>query len=734
MTRTIENGTDGSVNSPKVVIVTGCLFVGLYLTWLIWGGGSAYERFYAGTLVLVFTGAAAAWQAWRVKSRVDSAELRKAWLWITIGLAVSTLGDLARFIAGAAEPGVNLPGEAGFWLYPIGTLLLAAGIAVYPRVVRASASRAMLLMDTFITTTAVVVLTWLVVFQPLYGSEAGFQPRSWVIILFPLVDLLLLVIVLDLFLLSDPRRVDPAFLWILGGLFAFTVSDLFFVYLLNTRGYQSGSMVDLGWIIGDGLFILAGVSQLHRKKEAAAERPNPPIARFQKLLPVLLVVLLGWYSLFFWQFSGATNSLGLWVTVILGIGLIIRQGISTGEQQFIQYASLVNSISEPAFVCDREGRLRMVNPAFLRITGINHSQEVLGTRLQRLLAEDPPLPPFAQLRRDGWAGEKELLARSGESIPVSLSLQPIRAGEDERLSLAGTAHDLRELKKQQQDLQNAYEQIASAHDALAKMNQQLAGKVAEETANLSVALNRLEKQNRELQKLDELKSDFVSLVSHELRAPLTNINGGIELVLKQGNRLPARTKGSLELVRGEINRLTRFVETILDISALDAGRMPLTIAPLALSRVTATIQRQMTHLGDANRVIWQIPDPAPEVLADENALNSILFHLLDNAIKYAPDGGITVRAGSKGSRAWFSVADQGAGIPEGAFAYLFDRFYRYNTEDDREVYGHGMGLYIVKRLLEAMEGSIEVCNVPEGGAQFTCWLPLAEMDLDKNEG
>ena len=262
-----------------------------------------------------------------------------------------------------------------------------------------------------------------------------------------------------------------------------------------------------------------------------SQRQNPPLARFQKLLPVLLVVLLGWYSLFFWQFSGATNSLGLWVTVILGIGLIIRQGISTGEQQFIQYASLVNSISEPAFVCDRDGRLRMVNPAFLRISGYDQAAEALGTRLQRLLDEESPLPPFSQVRKEGWSGEKELLARSGERIPVSLSLQPIQPGGDERLSLAGTAHDLRELKKQQRDLRLAYEQIASAHDELGKMNQQLAEKVAEETANLSVALSRLEKQNRELQKLDQLKSDFVSMVSHELRAPLTNINGGIELVL-----------------------------------------------------------------------------------------------------------------------------------------------------------------------------------------------------------
>ncbi len=389
-------------------------------------------------------------------------------------------------------------------------------------------------MDTFITTTAVVVMAWLVVFEPLYSSGKGLPLQNWGSLLLPLLDLILLVMVLDLFLLSDTRVASPSYFWILAGLFIFSLSDLYFVYLVSTQGFQPGSLVDLGWILGDGCFVVAGWFMLRGQRAESAQKQHPPLARFQKLLPVLLVVLLGWYSLFFWQFSGATNSLGLWVTVILGIGLIIRQGISTGEQQFIQYASLVNSISEPAFVCDRDGKLRMVNPAFLRISGYDQATDALGTRLQRLLDEESPLPPFSQVRKEGWSGEKELLARSGERIPVSLSLQPIQPGGDERLSLAGTAHDLRELKKQQQDLRLAYEQIANAHDELEKMNQQLAEKVAEETANLSVALSRLEKQNRELQKLDQLKSDFVSMVSHELRAPLTNINGGIELVLIKG--------------------------------------------------------------------------------------------------------------------------------------------------------------------------------------------------------
>ncbi len=147
--------------------------------------------------------------------------------------------------------------------------------------------------------------------------------------------------------------------------------------------------------------------------------------------------------------------------------------------------------------------------------------------------------------------------------------------ERERLALAGTAHDLSQQKAQQAALQAALEQIESDRAQLERLNADLERLVAEKTADLSAAYARLEAQNRALRELDRLKSDFVSLVSHELRAPLTNIKGGLELVLSKAVRLPSTTREHLVLVQAEIERLSRFVETILDLSALEAGRLPL---------------------------------------------------------------------------------------------------------------------------------------------------------------
>jgi signal transduction histidine kinase len=310
-------------------------------------------------------------------------------------------------------------------------------------------------------------------------------------------------------------------------------------------------------------------------------------------------------------------------------------------------------------------------------------------------------------------------------VPVSLSLRPLSTGRAGRLALAGTAHDLTEVKRQQSALQQAYERLATTHMQLELLNSQLEQRVQEKTASLSDAYAQLERQNMALQELDRLKSDFVSLVSHELRAPLTNISGGIELVLARSRKLPKNDQETLTLVQAEIVRLTRFIETILDLSALDAGRMPLYPAPLDLSAVVDGLKRQMVHLPAAERVTWSLPADLPAFQADERALFSILFHLLDNAAKYAPSGPIQVAAGVEGGRGWISVTDEGEGIPEPDIPLLFTRFFRSRTSDSQSVYGHGLGLYIVHHLLEAMDGKIEVVNRPNKGACFTCWLPLA---------
>ena len=717
---------------PIAPFLLGVLFLALYLSWLLWAQPAPLERFWTGSLALVFSSLVVLALAWKARSKVAAPALRAAWGWIAAGLSLWAAGDILRMLFGRLYPAaVRLgPADAAFLA---GSLLLLVGILRYPLFGRPRLGRGRMLAEATITTTTIITLAWMIIFKP----AAATNTSSFY---YPFAGLLLLLVLLNLFLLNHAATFPPVFGWMTLALAATSASDLAYIYLLQQGGYSPGSAVNFGWVLGNALLAAAILTQMRSADVPAPVEPttilHKSVARIQSLLPLVLTIALGWYTLIDLQVNGRADQLGLWVTVVLGLALIGRQGLVAGEVEFQQYARLVDSIAEPTFICNPKGELRLVNPALLQSTGWKHSDELLAQPLQQLIRPSQEVQHMLQQGlRGGWTGEVLLNRCDGRQLPVMLSLRPLAWAGREKLALAGTAHDLSEIKRQQTALQRAYEQIAAAHDEMGKMNVLLEQRVTEKTASLSEAYAQLERQNLALQNLDRLKSDFVSLVSHELRAPLTNINGGIELVMARVRTLPQQARETLVLVQAEIQRLTRFIETILDLSALDSGRMPVYPAPLELSEVVDAIQRQMTHLPGVERIHWELPEDLPELLADERAMTSVLFHLVDNALKYAPEGPIFVSAGSQDGLGWVRVEDRGKGIPDEDIPLLFTRFFRSQPSDAQTVYGHGLGLYIVHRLLEAMNGKIEVENRPAGGACFTCWLPLvAEEDAgEENE-
>ena len=278
----------------------------------------------------------------------------------------------------------------------------------------------------------------------------------------------------------------------------------------------------------------------------------------------------------------------------------------------------------------------------------------------------------------------------------------------------------RELRQYALELETALSEVAEARGALERFNLRLEQKVGARTAALEKTVVDLERLNEELKELDQLKSEFVALVSHELRAPLTNIRTGIELILDQE---PATGTDRLRIVQGEIERLGALVEAILDYSALDAGRFPLHSQALELGPLTGEIAAQMT---DPDRLEIDIPEPLPLLMADERGLKSVLHHLLDNAAKYAPEGELLLQAEAGNGMIRVSLTDSGPGIPADEQDRVFDMFHRLDNRDAREVYGHGLGLPMARKLLEAMGGGIRAEPGENGGSRFVFWLPQAE--------
>jgi signal transduction histidine kinase len=299
-------------------------------------------------------------------------------------------------------------------------------------------------------------------------------------------------------------------------------------------------------------------------------------------------------------------------------------------------------------------------------------------------------------------------------------LQRLSGEEAPRGRFAGLLHDLSPQRRQEESLRAAYRQAEESRLALEELSGQLEGKVREKTADLSHALDQLEEQNRMLRELDRLKSEFVALTSHELRTPLMAIRAGLELIAVQKNPLPPEIRANLELVRKESERLGRFVESILDLSALEAGRLPLQIGPVQLSEPVeeARMALAASHGGldgrNLKRLHIRLPAPLPDVRADEHILASVLFQLIDNAFKYAPEGPVRLTAQAGDDCVEVLIADSGPGIPPEKQDQLFQLFSRLEDADSPRVRGVGLGLYISRKMVEAMGGAVEVRPVQRG--------------------
>jgi signal transduction histidine kinase len=260
------------------------------------------------------------------------------------------------------------------------------------------------------------------------------------------------------------------------------------------------------------------------------------------------------------------------------------------------------------------------------------------------------------------------------------------------------------------------------------LNRELENKIIERTAALEQRNAELDKANHELHKLDEMKSEIVSLVSHELRAPLTAINGGLEVALQSADSLPPASRLTLEAMIDESARLTEFVQTILDVSRLEAGRLTLNLGPVAVAPI---LHRSVeVILGTRRAIKWNLPTEIPPVWADEIHYEQIVRNLLLNADKYSPPKTpieIKVHVDARAVRV--EVTDHGVGIPNDMQQKIFERFQRGQSGESAPP-GWGLGLYFAKKLTEAQNGSLILHSpaCPERdapGSSFSIIMPIA---------
>ncbi|MDQ3889268.1 MAG: GAF domain-containing protein [Actinomycetota bacterium] len=233
----------------------------------------------------------------------------------------------------------------------------------------------------------------------------------------------------------------------------------------------------------------------------------------------------------------------------------------------------------------------------------------------------------------------------------------------------------------------------------------------------------------EERRLDELKTEFVATASHELRTPLAAVYGAAMTLRRRDLALDEdRRDLLLSVIAQEADRLARTVNDILWASRLEAGRLEMDVEPFdPVECAQAVLDAARTHVPVGIELVLAAAADLPPVVADSDKVRQVLANLVDNAVKYSPDGGrVAVRIERSDGAVRFAVDDRGLGIPAREQARIFDKFYRLDPNLTRGVGGTGLGLYICRELVRHMRGRIWVASEEGKGSTFFVEFPFAE--------
>jgi signal transduction histidine kinase len=261
---------------------------------------------------------------------------------------------------------------------------------------------------------------------------------------------------------------------------------------------------------------------------------------------------------------------------------------------------------------------------------------------------------------------------------------------------------------------------------LAKANR----KLGDINHQLGVSNEKLEHTNRRLRELDELKGRFFANISHELRTPLTLLIGPLETIRSEHTlQNDPRLVDLLDTMHANGMRLLKLINDLLDLVRLDAGGLQLHRTSIDVSVFVPGILRSIRSLAEGKGIhlAHHVAPDVPPVSADPDKLEKVFLNLLFNAVKFTPAGGkVEVRAFRDADQVTFQVSDSGVGIPKEQIPNVFDRFWQGDTSAQRRYQGAGIGLALVKELVEAHQGSVSVESRPGTGTTMNVRFPIAD--------
>jgi PAS domain S-box-containing protein len=342
--------------------------------------------------------------------------------------------------------------------------------------------------------------------------------------------------------------------------------------------------------------------------------------------------------------------------------------------------AMLDSVADGILILSPGHTIERCNPAFARqwgkpieeIVGRSHDDVIRwakvehGLTLERAEAGGWPLTPHATLYVEG-----DIERLDGSTLPVGVTYAPLLSSDGNLLNIIASVRDITHFRK-----------------------------------------------------AEELKSTFVSVISHELKTPVALIKGYVGTLRRDDATWDREiVDDSLAVIEEEADRLAELIENLLDASRLEAGVLAINASDLYFPILSERMAERFRTQSDKHSIEVEFPENFPVILGDEDRIAQVLSNLISNAIKYSPGGGkIRVQGDVRPDHVIVCVSDQGTGIATGDIPHIFDRFYR--AEDaKRKTKGAGLGLYLARAVIEAHGGSIWVDSNPNEGAHICFSLP-----------
>jgi len=375
------------------------------------------------------------------------------------------------------------------------------------------------------------------------------------------------------------------------------------------------------------------------------------------------------------------DELGVLGETINRMGRTLKEKVQQISQEKNKLETVMSAMTSGVFLCDARGAVSYINEAALDLLGVE-APKVVGLPLQVAIRNFLLYEKLQDALQTGEMRSFELNLFYPETRVVQVHMVPIHDDRGrEIISVLAVMHDITGLRS-----------------------------------------------------LERMRSEFVANVSHELRTPLTTIKGYAETLLEEETRRDPETVARiLRVIDKESGRLARLLKDLLNLSQIESSKAVMKKQQVDLAQVlqeAVTLLQAQAREKSLEIRLEALPESRPTVNGDPDWLLQLFIDLLDNAIKYTPEGGvITVTLDRQAEELLVAVTDTGIGIPTRHLPYIFERFYRVDTARSRSVGGTGLGLAIVKHIVEAHGGRVDVQSRVGEGTTFRLYFPARTKNM-----